>query len=665
MPETRLKDRDLRFNLGMQSAGDPENLPEGAYMRAFNVIRRGGIIQCRPGYRQLAVFPEGRLQGLAAFQPTGGDLQLLVAVAGKVYMAVAPFDTFSQINGLQFDERSERLYFCQADKSVTINEDGSRTVVNPLRVLIIQDGRTAPGYWDGSAAEHILGTDTTPIGTVMAWSGGRLWVARDHRVFASDIYDPLNFTEGLYVGPSGIGAFIMPSNVTAIAEVPDVASPFLLVFTETQGIAIQSNIRQRDAWLSTPDFIKTVLPDVGCVAPFSVVPTFGYLWWFSKFGMTNLNTAAQSQVSSERRVVDTNMACSKARLDQDMSGVAACAHDGYLLVSVPYADRFNRHTWCGDLQGLDTTIEEEGPTWDSYWTGTRPVQWVSATVNGKPRAFHVSVDRDGVNRLWEAFQEPLDNGCSITWGFETRGYLFSSKGLKEWKYAKLYASELSGNVDFKVAWAGTTRGRYKDVMLKRVVATRGSVDSSLELDAGAATLFALKKQSRTLETQDARQTRDDPESSCGVESPLAENWDTGFQLCVMASGPGGIRSIRVFADPKNEELRGSCEKDETEFLATRFDGASSPGDSFAEIVDALKDIPDVYSASATVTETYNGVTVVGVGHAISQISQLAADKLAREIASMNAAHSLVVLAPPYFGGFGTGGVCFQTTEFVA
>jgi hypothetical protein len=630
----------------------------------MNMVRRGGIYQCRPGYRERLRLPDGRLQGWTWFRPTGGDVQFLFAVDGNIYMTLPPFDSYVQLTGISLSDRAERVYFQRCEQSVVRNEDNSLTLINPVSTLIIQDGKSPPAYWNGSSAENITGDETTPLGTHMAWSGGRLWVANGERLYAGDIYNPFSFREGQYIGPSGINSFVLPGEITGLEEVPSVATPMLLAFTTENTTAFQSNIRNRDEWESTPNFQKVVFPDTGCVAPLSIVSTHGFLWWFSAQGLVNVNVAAQSQISSERSVIDGNMAYSKKRLGPDLDGVCCGAFGGYLMVSVPYASRANKHTWVTDLQGLDTSISLEGPTWDSYWTGTQPVQWLSATIAGVDRCFHISVDRDGNNRMWEAFMpERLDNFSPITWAMETRGYLFGSKQLKRWKYAKITMSEFWGETHVKVSWAGTMRGRYKECATKIVNAQKGTIFAPTDVYSVAdSTVFSFKKQSRTVETVDTRQAEADDYDSCATESANIDDVDYGFQLCIMGTGPGGIRSIRAFANPENMQLSGACEKNETNFRATKFDGSASAQDTLEEAVEDLLAAPlSIFTACATVAETVKGYNVVGTACETSAISQAAANYKAQEVAKARAAEDLRVNGPKFFGGFESG-ICFATTE---
>lgn len=645
---TLAKDRDIGFPLGMWSGDDSEMLPPGSYYRSMNTVNRGRLVQCRPGYNTTFTLPDGVLQGLILFKPLDNPAQLVVAVAGKIYYSAAPFDEFVQIPGLSFSPTAPQIYWCPTERSVQRNADGSLTLLNPRPVLMIQDGVTAAGYWDGATSGHLKGSLATPLGKAMAWSGTRLWVARGRQLFASDIADPFSFFEGQYVNATG--AFVLPGEITALAELPSVENPVLLCYTDTTTTQFLSHIQQRLLWATTPNFQKVILPNVGAVGQRAVVAHGGLLWWFSQFGFTNLNAAYATHLDSGTDYVDHNMAISKGFLAPDLSVVAAASFEKYLLVSVPYCDWNNRHTWVRD----ESKHNNGHPSWNSYWVGTRPVEWTSGTVGQESRIFHASVDYDGKNRIWEAFGPTrLDNGCPITWTLETRGMTGGTDSPKEFNWADIWMGELSGVVDLKAGWSTATRGRYKTVLSKRIVSTRGSFSDAVPVRFDKKD-FMLRPQVRKLRTETRKLTSPDPLTSCGVESDVEDWTDVGFRFCIIANGPGAIRAVRVFMDDQPERPEGKCEKDETNVRASRFDGADSAGLTLGEVLSKLQAADPIFTASATATATYKGITTVGTGQANSRISQQAADKMAECMAEMRATGELQQLAPGFLGGFKAG-----------
>jgi hypothetical protein len=629
----------------MRSSDKPSDLSPGAYYRAFNTIVRGDRLQCRPGYKFRLNLPTGKLQGFFLFQPIQGIEQLVIVLGGSVYTSSAPFDEYSKVSGLQFDPFVEQVWFAQCERAVKRNSDLSLTLIDPRAVLMIQDGVSAPGSWDGAVGQHHRGFYATPQGTAMAWSGGRLWVARNRSLFVSDYADPFSFFEGAYIGNTN--SFNLPGNVTSMAEVPNVQTPRLLVFTASTTTAFLSGLRSRDLWAVTEGFQQIILPDVGNSSQRSIVATQGQLYWFSSHGLTRLDVARQGYVEGRFRVIDTDMAISKYRVDPDVSLIAGCAFESYLLMSVPHASVENTHTWCLDMSGADLK-------WAGYWTGTRPAAWVSGTVNDQARCFFISHDLDGFNRMWEAFStERTDNGCPITWGFETRAYRGADTSPKVWRNAEIRLTDIIGEVDIAVSSAGTYRGRFKRIGSKRISAEEGiiGVRESISWDED---IYALKGQSRTIQTEDNRLKPADALSSCCLDSDVdrEEHIDSDFQLCVLVNGAAAVDRIRVWFDAETENFTANCPKDEDDgtIRAARFDGGASCGTA-SEVVVALGQDPVSYTGTATDVQSYSGVIVVGSGVVTSSISQKAADKMAQCTASMRAAHSLANNAPPKLGGF--------------
>jgi hypothetical protein len=608
-------------------------------------VNRGGILRCRPGFNWRANLLTGKLQGFAEFAPSSlSGVQLVAAVAGKIYVAVEPYDTFTEIPGLQFSEEQD-IQFTTAEKAVSRNPDGSLVLVTPYSVLMIQDGVTAPGYWDGATGAHIAGginATKTPVGTFMKWSGGRLWVAYKNRLWAGDYADPFSFFEAQYLGQ--IGSFILPGRITGMGELPDANNPSLLVFTDNTTTRFLSNIRTRTLWPDVENFQQVIMPETGCVSHRSIVSQGGLLWWFSAYGWTNLNFAAQLNVDGKRFVVDSPMAVSKAWLFEDLSGVASASFENYVLASVPFAALDNRHTWVLDTEGQ--------PNWNSIWTGIRPVQWVSAVFNGRARLFCASTDADGGNRVWEAFgSDRTDNGCPITWGMLTRGFGNGTTLPQEPRFLDVFMTDLNGTVDVAVSWAGVTKGRFHRVMTKRVKVMPGSINATRNVTFDNNE-FALRAQNRKLRTAERFNTELVENGGCGVESDREDWIDIGFQFCITVNGEGGIRGLRALIKNVPEDKQGKCEEDETGFLGSRYDGISAYGETEEEVLEAIRDVSSgPYSATKTASATYGAVTTTATKSAESMISQQTADKMAQEAAEFVASVLLAQQSPEFYGSF--------------
>jgi hypothetical protein len=524
--------------------------------------------------------------------------------------------------------------------------------ITPKNVLIIQDGkRTAPAFYDGFNSGHSRDNEWgIPVGSTMAWVGDRLWVAQGTFVYASDIANPLSFREQIYLG--GISAFVMPGEVTGLSVTPSLDLQQLLVFTEQTTTLLQANVRTRTSWANIEGF-QTEVYKIGCVSHRSITPHFGQLWWMSSQGLVNIDMATQSKITSKVTVKDVEMAHSAVKLSPDLGGVAGGAFGSYVLMSVPFEDVWNEHTWALDNSAAESLSPDARATWSGFWTGTRPVEWMYGIVAGTERIYYISKDHDGQNRLWEAFQEDRrDNGTPITWAFATRGYFgptarinFPNGRTKRFCYADVAMAELKGDVDVAVFVAGGARGKFRKVLTKLIKSAEGSLKHDATMNASSE-LYALKPQSRIIRTQDVRELPDDQLSTCAVEREELEDRDETFQLMVVGSGRGGVRWIRTHAQPENEVFSGKCETDESQVRGVRYDGAGAKSNSFTEVQNSLSAEGDYYESTQIVSLTQKGYDVTGTGSGKSVISSDNADRIATSVATRTAEKELRNTIPP-------------------
>lgn len=552
---------------GMQSSTEPMFISDRGFRSAMNVDIRGGSPKTRPGYRCLFTLPEGNLQGLKLFYPTGSAPTLVAAVSGRIYISRAPFTSWSQLPNIQFFHAAKQIFWAVGLKSARRNDDGTISVISPRNVLVMQDGYSRAAFWDGNENRHLdPAALETPVGDVMYFSGDRLWVHRDAQVWASDIADPLTFSETTYLA-EGL-PFQLPGKATAMAEIPSAEAPQLVVFTASTTTVFQSFIRARSTWKDTvnPPFQRVQYSDIGCTGPRAVASQYGLLWWFSNRGLVALNATEAARQNSELAYRDNDMAVSKAFVSPNLDEIAMGAYENYLLVSVPSGDLKNRHTWVLD-QGPQTRISDRvGPAWTGFWTGTRPVEWTFGTVNNVPRIYYASADFDGQNRVWEAFTpDRLDNGNPITSYVESKAYFqFSEEAtaldFKEFRYAEFTFGDILGDLDVTVFWAGT-RGNYKRLASYRFVATEGNINYSetLSLDSLLAGYSGQSRRVRTPQIDPSKSVS----AECGVESNNLDSVDTAFSLLLVWSGRATLRSFRIFADPAEEEATGECVPAET------------------------------------------------------------------------------------------------------
>lgn len=652
-----LLDYDGTWFRGMKSDSDPGQTPLGYYWNGINVINQGGTISCRPGYRCIITLPEGNLQGGEFFRPKLGLEELVVAIDGRVFTAPFPFTNFRQLPNIQFSPFAKQVFFVMTEQSARRIDDSLGSAIEliaPRAVMIMQDGgATAPAFYDGTTGDHIRNRPyQTVVGGPMKWIGDRLWIATGPNVRAGDIADPFSFREDIYLG--GKGAFAFSGDVTAMAVTPSLEFPQLLVYTNEDCSILQANIRVRAEWLTTKDFQRQIF-SVGCTSDRSIVSHYGQLSWFSQHGITQFDAAALSKQESRLPLRDSEMAISKTLLFDDLSQVAGGAFGPYLLMSVPTQDIYNQHTWVLNNASIETLTDSSGPSWASVWTGTRPVQWLCGDIAGTARAFYLSKDFDGSNRLWEAFtHDRLDNGCPIMWAAEMRGYFGQTSQSQKvvgsdclFRYVEVAMTAIEEGLDFGVFYAGSLRGAYKQIVNYYAVAAKGCLDNTVEFGMDDY-LVGFKAQSRKIKSQDVNDALINETGSCPVEQKDNEDIDESFQVMVVGHGPATIRWVRCFAQSRPEFETGdpttACGR-ETEVNAVRFDGFGIKAEDIPTATTALERNLTRFTSQKSESVTYQGITAIGVGSAESYVSQEAADRVASIIATRMADNEIMAQLP--------------------
>lgn len=666
LPKAALvQDNGFNFNGGMDSYSNPQQLAVNKFAYGENLVVRGGIAQTRPGSRCVFGLPCGNLQMLAEFTPTGGNPQLVFAVDGLVYVSEAPFNFYRQLPNIQFYNLAKFVAWSVCVQSLDYDQFGTlKNLSQHKNLIVLQDGFSRAAYYDGNVSMHLNpgpsgvtdpvsgdivvtpNTYGTPIGLWMAWSNNRLFVSNGSDLYASNIGNPLVFSEMQYLDE--FNAFTMPEIVTGLVQ-PFQNSP-LIVFGANTTTYIQSQITDRTLWATTPG-MQTTSYGIGCVSHRSIVRQYAIIWWYSQGGLINLNQATQNTIDSYIDYCDDAMAVSKANLSPDKSMICGTAFEKYLLLSVPSGDTRNAHTWCLDQSNVYVNpnfyqnpgaFTDGALTWNGVWTGWRPVEWAAVTVNGATRSFFISADMDGVNRLWEGFtQDRTDNGQPITCALQTRFYDFGpaagSDNYKDFRFTRIEAKEVLGIVDIWGGWAGT-RGAFQQNLTKRIVATPTPA-AGLPLTAGTPWI-GYKPQVRTFQTTDLSGLEPGSQcNQCSVEDPDHPYYrDRAFCQLLIWSGRMGITGFRFFAEAGKgyDKIDGSCTPNEEGINAVNVLGCD--GNS----ADVTASPVTTFSAAAEVdgvvcdSGTYGTGPVTGRAVATSVISQANADLRAELMAQQDA-----------------------------
>ena len=594
----RIPQADQNWILGCNSLVFPSNLPPGQYSFAENVVNRGGIIQTRPGKKRIFSLPGTRAQGLCIYRPYREKEQLVWAIDGQVYYSIYPFTSYQQVPNVGFHHFSPQVYFCQARQGVVLNPDGTLTLLPaPVDTLMMQDGYTASAYYTGTSAIAALESGhnkaaapwyQAPCGTIMCYTGSRLWIAYQETIYASDLDNPNSFTERLYLAEAD--GFKLPEPCTGMLEVPagpQSTLPSLLAFSPFTSTQIQSGVLDRTQWQTTPNFQSIVSSDYGNVAPFGCFMEFALPWMFSEIGLLSFDQALAQYGSTTVNPRDMEMLRSKNNISTAFRpGICGVSFENMMLVSVPSGSRWNRHTWVMDNSPQAQLNGGAPRCWVGIWTGTYPVQYATGEIQNVPRCFELSyscepVPDDSGNlcqiHILEDFLgrrtdqiDFVDN--PIECSFETKIFEIGQLGeLFKFKYAELDIVELIGDVTLTIYYAGI-KAHYRkayEIFISAEQGLPGNPNAPLWTYAGtsADTVFQTwKPQTRTIRTPEfsGEPTEDDGcADTCLTESDYNQDTDKGFQLLFNWTGQLGIREIRLFTDPFPQPGIGKCTDQET------------------------------------------------------------------------------------------------------
>ena len=609
IPQTRKHAPAVLFPNGVNSYVDPQLLPDGQVRWAINAVCKGAIWQTRPGFKtrySIDVVNNGPMrewhlnQGQPVIVPqfmqvvsmVGKTPYLIFGISGSVFQAkINPdlsLDTPAWVPTLKFDPTVRQIATAMTIKSADM-VNGVAVTVDPYPVLMLQDGVSAAGYWTYTYAGHLnqtpkwsqnangdtifeSGYNQTPQGRWMAWSGNRLWVAVGSQLYASNLNDPLNFTESITFRLN-VSVLNFPDVITGLHDrgVTGSTSSKLFVFTHNQTWAISTGLL-RENWSSTVDFQVKIYDGVGCIAGKSITAHRGLLHWYSDNGIVEHNTINTAYSTQSLPPIDSEMAASKAVMASDRSTICCGSRDSYAFWSVPAGQVIKGRIVNGHTQVLDKNVVPGLATsgsiaaWQGVWTGINPVEWVTATAYSKTFTWALSFDNDGVVRIWEAFQgNRSDNGFQIPWTIETKTHQVSETPFSNRVFRHFQAQllQIRGNLSFKGFWKGL-RGHYKQTLDTKITATPGSLlipDEQFTPHVNKTPAYNCKKQTRIIRSQDERGP-DDADSSAGVENRYTDSVDSAFSLLFKFIGVGALRSYWIATDAFADNTEGEVIPDE-------------------------------------------------------------------------------------------------------
>ncbi|CAK0740423.1 conserved hypothetical protein [Gammaproteobacteria bacterium] len=532
-------------------------------------------------------------QMMVDFTPSNGSPQKIFAVSGSVWFCTinpdGSLEAPQRIPDFSFDQNADQLTGTLCTQTNTINSGLFVNNIVPRNLLVIQDGINRAGVWDGLSGRHLnpqkkISTDAggntlydsgyneTRIGLWCSWSGDRLFVFNGRLGFASDLGDPLHFTEELTL--SSFQVMVFPDDVTGAIDRGTSGNnqSAVVVCTRTTTWTLYSGVRNRipsafgAGWANTPGFMTKIFSGVGCVAGKSMIIHRGLLYWKSLDGIAVFDSVNTVNSTQNLPIIDKEMAYSKRLVcpPNNPAGDLSCAgkHSSYVFWSVPVGPVNHGRCYCRHTQVLDRqTTSAETTGWQGVWTGIRPVEWSAIQVAAQ-HTYALSLDMDGVVRIWEAFQaNRADNGRPIKWLVETRLDRVQNSVFEyaNFRHFRLLVDQVLGNFFIKGYWRGM-RGSYHKLLDNYITATPGSVltpISGFSEVVNNTEHYAFMMQTRTVISEDLRGANDEC-SSAGVESQYEDGTDHAFSLLLKLEGRGAIVAYRIAVDSRPDNTEGQA-----------------------------------------------------------------------------------------------------------
>jgi hypothetical protein len=344
--------------------------------------------------------------------------------------------------------------------------------------LIAQDGYSLPFIWDGSTGARANSSKLqVPVGTIMAYGRGRLWVAvGGNRFVGSDIvYGPsgteaydkrdaiLWFQENSFL--QGGGSFTAPGEISAMQFISSLDASSgqgpLMIFTET-AICSVSAPSSREAWALVTDPIQTIsLLANGATSFYATVPTTnGDIFYRSLDGLRSFFVARREFGTWGNTPISSEIENLFAGDDPEaLRYTSAIVFDNRLLFTGSSRPDTYGPYWKGigalDFDGLTSIFSKSPPVYDGIWTGVDPLWLYKSKYGRTERAFMAVRNDDGLNELWEISKaDKFDNTTGrIKWRWYSRAFTFRSPlEMVRLENCELFPREVVGDVDLTLRY---------------------------------------------------------------------------------------------------------------------------------------------------------------------------------------------------------------------
>jgi hypothetical protein len=274
-----------------------------------------------------------------------------------------------------------------------------------------------------------------PIGSIMCYGNGRLWVANGNELYAGDLVGSstnaeIKFSETIYL--TGGGVFMFPSKITGMQFLPgpDTTTGLgdLLIFTRDEIHAIRASVYDRTQWQATPGMQRQIFTGRGAVNFESIIQTDKDLYFRSFEGVRSLAQTLQS-----RGVVSFSDSLEATRViaydtERWLSYAPGILFDGrYLLGGAPKIQKTtdNNGNRTGRFNYVFSKIVSKDfnagsvvnapvAIYDGEWNGLQICKLVEGLFGRQRRCFAITCDSDGKNALYEITLDDYSDSLKLS-----------------------------------------------------------------------------------------------------------------------------------------------------------------------------------------------------------------------------------------------------------
>jgi hypothetical protein len=493
-----LQDQIVSFQGGTDTGHQPRLLQPDRCVRSVNCTYRGGFLSNRPGFKKWILryanpadknlFEQGVFQG-AIYYP---DLiyykpSICVVSGGNLYQLQLE-SGYANVNAISYNYLNpyvRRCYLAIADK-----------------YLVVQDGQNSPLTWDGALLSV---SSTVPVGTLMAYGQGRLFVKVGTRAIrAGDLLGsistaPLSFTETNYLdegGDFGPPSFIGDISGMMFIPVQDTATGqgSLIIFGNDGAITAKVEGPRETTYASTGQiitigwkeltgpnggFITVTLVNNGALGDLSTCVVNGDVWYRAFNGWCSYRNAraqsmqptgnggtwAQTSFSSEvqHRINDESepLLAYGSAINFDNRLIATCiptkGTNGVYHLGMVVLDFHPVSSVAITPSAYLQLYMNPYPVWNDIWTGILPYQLLTGSINSQNKAFALVNENDRIQLYEITKDDPFDNfGVTdqpVQSSVETRAFIFQNDREEKRLYGgDIWFNNLRGDVQVTASY---------------------------------------------------------------------------------------------------------------------------------------------------------------------------------------------------------------------